>query len=101
MAIIGILTVIAALSYLFYKLKAYRVKAFPYRRGWVNAKASIAIGSFLILFAINQLLDGRDMIITIISIVFIVLGSVNVILGYKSYRYFLPKAIEEGEQKQS
>jgi hypothetical protein len=100
MQIIGLLTAVSAFLYLFYKLKAFRVKKFPYRQKWANSKASVAIGFFLIFFAINQLYHDSDkMLYLVISIIFLILGSANVILGYRAYRFFLPKAIEENEQQ--
>jgi hypothetical protein len=100
MEIVGLLTIVSAFFYLFFKIKSFRVKNFPYRQRWANSKASMAIGFFLLFFSINQLYYESDKTLyVVISIIFILLGTANIVLGYRAYRFFLPKAIEENEQQ--
>lgn len=96
-----ILIVISIVVYFFYKVKAFRTKR-VIEKNWINTKASIALGSFLVFFGINQIFLRYDSVITlVVSIIFILLGLANVILGYKAYRHYLPLAIEEAEQNQN
>jgi hypothetical protein len=96
-----ILIVVSIVLYFFYKVKAFRTKR-VIERNWVNTKASIALGSFLLFFGINQIFLRYDSTVAlVVSIIFILLGLANVILGYKMYRHYLPLAIEEAEQNQN
>ncbi len=96
-----ILIVISFVIYFFYKVKAFRTKR-VFEKNWINTKASIALGSFLLFFGINQIFLRYDSTIAlVVSIVFILLGLANIILGYKAYRHYLPLAIEEAEQNQN
>jgi len=93
-----ILIVASIVLYFFYKVKAFRTKR-VIEKNWINTKASMALGSFLLFFGINQIFLRYDSIIAlVVSIIFILLGLANVILGYKAYRHYLPLAIEEAEQ---
>lgn len=96
-----ILIVVSIVLYFFYKVKAFRTKR-VIERNWINTKASIALGSFLVFFGINQIFLRYDSIVAlVVSIIFILLGLANVVLGYKAYRHYLPLAIEEAEQNQN
>lgn len=96
-----ILITISFVFYFFYKVKSFRTKA-VIEKSWVNTKANMALGSFLVFFGLNQIFIRYDSVIAlIVGGVFIVLGLTNVILGYRAYRHYLPLAIEEAEQNQS
>lgn len=96
-----VLIVISIVIYFFYKAKAFRTKA-VIEKNWINTKASIALGSFLVFFGINQIFLRYDSTVAlVVSIIFILLGLANIILGYKAYRHYLPLAIEEAEQNQN
>ncbi len=101
MPIFVVLIVLSIMFYFFYKVKSFRTKA-VIEKSWINTKANMALGSFLIFFGLNQIFIRYDSTIAlIISAVFILLGLANVALGYKAYRYYLPLAIEEAEQNQN
>lgn len=90
-----VIIIIAAISfYFFYKVKEYRTKA-PYEKRWVKSKANIALGVFLAVFGINQLINFRSTVELMISVVFLLLGLVNIWFGYKAYQHYLPRVIEE------
>ncbi|PWA11125.1 hypothetical protein DCC39_09810 [Pueribacillus theae] len=98
MPTLAILIVISIMFYFFYKVKSFRTKA-PAEKSWINTKANIAIGNFLLFFGLNQIFIYYNSTITIIvGSVFILLGLANIILGYRAYRYYLPIAIEEAAQ---
>jgi hypothetical protein len=71
----------------------------PFERKWVSAKSSIALGLFVSLFGLNQLFLFHSTVTYIIATLFILIGGLSIWNGWKSYRYFLPLAIEEAEQK--
>jgi succinate-acetate transporter protein len=89
-----IILIIAISFYLFYKVKEYRTKA-PYEKRWIKTKANIALGVFLAVFGVNQLVTFRSTVELLISIVFLLLGLVNIWFGYKAYQHYLPHVIEE------
>ncbi|WP_338470492.1 YtpI family protein [Niallia sp. XMNu-256] len=99
MPIFVILIVFSLVFYLFYKTKYFRSKL-PAEKRWLSAKSSIALGSFVGLFGINQLFLYQTTVTYIIAGIFIVLGAINVRAGIKAYKYFLPLAAEEVRETQ-
>ncbi|OGX80163.1 hypothetical protein EVJ27_02220 [Exiguobacterium sp. SH3S2] len=84
-------------AYLVYKRRAFLTKT-PYRKALFNTQALIWLSLFLALFAINQMLGGLGLNSTIgwiVSIVMLVLGLGNAIVGIIRYRKIFPKASEE------
>jgi amino acid transporter len=98
MPILVICIIISLAFYIFYKIKFVRSKL-PFERKWVSAKSSIALGLFVSLFGLNQLFLFHSTVTYIIATLFILIGGLSIWNGWKSYRYFLPLAIEEAEQK--
>ncbi|MDO6656145.1 YtpI family protein [Anaerobacillus sp. 1_MG-2023] len=96
MPIFVILIVFSIVFYLFYRVKSVRHNGVATTQ-WLNSKASIALGLFLIFFAINTLTVSLSTVTVIVAAVFILLGLVNVTVGYKKYRHYLPFAIEEAK----
>lgn len=92
-----LLLVISISFYLYFKVKAVRTKA-PYEKQWRNTKASIALGAFLLFFGINQVIQPRSTVEIVISIIFIILGLINVIFGIKAYKHYTPLVIEESKK---
>lgn len=101
MPVFAILIIVSIMFYFFYKVKSFRTKA-VIEKNWVNTKANMALGSFLVFFGLNQIFIRFDSIIALsVGAIFILLGLANVILGYKAYRHYLPLAIKEAEQNQN
>lgn len=101
MPVLVILITISIVFYFFYKVKSFRTKAVV-EKSWINTKANIALGSFLVFFGLNQIFIRFDSTIAlIVSALFILLGLANVILGYRAYRHYLPLAIKEAEQNEN
>lgn len=101
MPVFVILLIASIMFYFFYKAKSFRTKA-VIEKSWINTKANIALGSFLVFFGLNQIFIRFDSAIAlIISAIFILLGLANVILGYRAYRHYLPLAIKEAKQNQN
>lgn len=97
MPILVIIFVLAFAFYIFYKAKYFRTKL-PAEKKWISAKSNIALGIFVGFFGINQVFLNLSTVGIIVGIVFILLGAFNVWGGIKSYKFFLPLAIEEAEQ---
>ncbi|MGE7758908.1 YtpI family protein [Peribacillus sp. NPDC097895] len=94
MPILVTLIVISLGVYLFYKIKSVRTKM-PMEKKWISGKSSIALGTFVALFGINQLFLFHTTTTYIIAAVFISVGLFSVWGGYKMYKFYLPHAIEE------
>lgn len=97
MPIFVFLIVISFSLFLFYKTKYFRSRR-PAEKDWLSAKSSIALGSFVALFGINQLFLFHTTVTYIVSAVFIIMGGVSVFNGIGAYRYYLPHAIKEAEE---
>ncbi|WP_077214231.1 YtpI family protein [Bacillus dakarensis] len=97
MPILVIIFVLSFAFYIFYKAKYFRTKL-PAEKKWVSAKSNIALGLFVGFFGLNQIFLNLSTVGIIVGIVFILLGVFNVWGGIKSYKFFLPLAIEEAEQ---
>jgi hypothetical protein len=94
MPILVILIVFSLSFYIYYKAKYFRTKL-PAEKKWISAKSSIALGSFVALFGVNQLFLFHTTITFIVAGIFIILGAVNIIGGIKAYKYFLPLVRKE------
>ncbi|WP_445001541.1 YtpI family protein [Exiguobacterium alkaliphilum] len=84
-------------AYFVYKRRAYLTKT-PYRKALFNTQALIWLSMFLALFAINQMIGGFILDSTfgwIVSIVMLVLGVGNAIVGFIRYRKLYPLAADE------
>ncbi|PIB39903.1 hypothetical protein AOA57_29695, partial [Pseudomonas sp. 2588-5] len=79
--------VVSLAFYLFYKIKYFRTKM-PIEKRWIQMKGNIALGIFLVAFALNLLIMNRSTVDLVIGGLFLVLGVANVILGYRAYRYY-------------
>ncbi|TLS39126.1 YtpI family protein [Pseudalkalibacillus caeni] len=97
MPVLVLFILFSLVFYLFYRVKSYRSKL-PMEKRWIGTKANIALGSFLILFALNQVyvLPGKALVY-VVAVIFIALGLANVIFGYKQYREYLPYVLKEAE----
>ncbi|MCT4784426.1 MULTISPECIES: YtpI family protein [Exiguobacterium] len=96
LVIIGLI-LFALGAYFVYKRRAYLTKT-PYRKALFNTQALIWLSMFLALFAINQMIGGLGLDSTvgwIVSIVMLVLGVGNAIVGFVRYRKIYPLAAEE------
>ncbi|PLS16978.1 hypothetical protein CVD28_15110 [Bacillus sp. M6-12] len=97
MPILVIFIVIALAFYVFYKIKYVR-SGRPMEKKWISAKSSVALGLFVALFGLNQLFLYQTTLTYIVGSVFMILGALNIIGGYKSYKFHLPFAIKEAEE---
>lgn len=98
MPIFGFLSIAALALFVYYRGKTLFRTLPPYENAWTRSKGQIALGTFLILFATNQLLNLTNNVALIINIIFMILGIGSAIQGYKKYRYYTPYAIEEANK---
>jgi hypothetical protein len=96
---IFIILIIFSLSfYVYFKVKYFRVKDAMHRK-WLSAKSSIALGIFIVSFAINQMIAEPTKIAIIVGVIFLLLGSGSIWAGIRAYKYYLPRMIEEANHK--
>lgn len=95
-ALVAIILVSLAF-YVFYKIKTFRTRL-PMEKKWLKGKSSIALGTFVATYGINQLILFHTTTTFIIGAIFIVIGGISIWGGFKVYKHFLPLAIEEAEQ---
>lgn len=84
-------------AYFVFKRRAFLTKT-PYRKALFNTQALIWLSLFLALFAVNQMVGGLGIGSTvgwIVSIVMLVVGLGNAVVGFIRYRKIYPKAAEE------
>ncbi|WP_243386062.1 YtpI family protein [Bacillus kexueae] len=97
MPIFVVLIVVSLSFYVFYKTKFFRTKR-PMEKQWISSKSSMALGSFVFFFGLNQLFLFRSNVSTIVGVIFILVGGLSLWAGYRAYKYYLPLAIEEAKE---
>lgn len=97
MPVLVIIIIFSLAFYLYYKTKYFRTKL-PAEKKWISAKSSIALGTFITFFGINQLFLYQTTVTYIVAAVFIILGVINIVGGIKAYKYFLPLAAKEVQE---
>lgn len=98
MPILIIIIILSLAFYVYLKIKFVRVKEAMHRK-WISAKSSIALGVFVVAFSINQMIMQTTLISIIIGIVLLAVGAGSIWAGIKSYKFYLPRVIEEAENK--
>ncbi|KAA0549126.1 hypothetical protein FZW96_04220 [Bacillus sp. BGMRC 2118] len=98
MPIFIIIIILSLAFYVYTKIKYVRVKEAMHRK-WISAKSSISLGVFVVAFSLNQMIMQTTTVSLIIGIILLVVGGGSVWAGIKSYKYYLPRVIEEAENK--
>lgn len=73
--------------YFYYKTKQFRT-SLPIRKNWYASKASMALGSFILFFGVNQLLLFHTVVTYIIAGIFIILGLGLIIYNFKAAKHY-------------
>lgn len=68
---------------------------------WISSKSSIALGSFVFFFGVNQLIPFRSTVALVVGIVFVLIGTLSIWAGYRAYKHYLPLAVKEASEKDS
>lgn len=97
MKILVILIMLSLALYVYYKIKYVRSRM-PMEKKMLNGKSSLALGSFVGLYGINQLFVHGSTTAYIVGAVFILIGGFSAWVGYRSYRHHVPYAIREAEE---
>lgn len=87
MFIFAALIIISIVLYLYYKVAILRTKDTLTQR-YMNEKARIYLGVFLISFGINQYIFYQTRLVLFISIVFILLGIYQMYHGFKAAKHY-------------
>lgn len=87
MFIIAIFIMLSIVLYIYYKVSILRTKDSLTQR-FINAKARVCLGSFLILFGINQYISYQTKLVLLISIVFLILGTMQAVDGVKEAKHY-------------
>jgi len=87
MFIFAILIVLSIVFYVYYKVSILRTKDGLTQR-YLNAKSRMSLGVFLVSFGINQYLAYQVKFVLIISIIFFILGCMQIMYGFKSARHY-------------
>jgi amino acid transporter len=83
--------------YIFYKVKQVRSNR-PMEKKWLSAKASMALGLFVALFGVNQIVLFPGTITYIVGALFILIGLGSCWAGFKLYKHVLPYAEREAKE---
>jgi amino acid transporter len=83
--------------YIFYKVKQVRSNR-PMEKKWLSAKASMALGLFVALFGVNQLVLFPGTVTYFVGALFILIGIGSCWAGYKLYKHVLPYAEREAKE---
>ncbi|SET44889.1 YtpI-like protein [Oceanobacillus limi] len=87
MIIFPILIVLSAVLYIYYKVAILKTKD-GLTQAYFNAKSRICLGSFLLLFGINQYVFYGTKISLFIGIVFIIIGGMQAVRGFKETKHY-------------
>lgn len=87
MFIFAILIVVSIVMYIYYKVTILKTKD-TLSQKYINAKAKICLGGFLVFFAVNQYLAYQVKFVLIISLVFLVLGIMQLVDGFKRAKHY-------------
>src|SRR5690625_4528198 len=87
MLIFAFIIVISIVMYIYYKVTILRTKDELVQK-YTNAKARIFLGSFIFSFGVNQYVAYQTKFILFISIVFVILGCLQIISGFKEAKHY-------------
>ncbi len=87
MFIIALFIMLSIVLYIYYKVSILKTKD-GLSQKYINAKARICLGSFLIFFGINQYIAYQTKLVLLISIVFVVLGALQATDGFKEAKHY-------------
>lgn len=87
MLIFAFIIIISIVMYMYYKVTILRTKDELVQKH-TNAKARIALGAFILSFGINQYIAFQTKLILFISIVFVLLGTLQIVYGFKEAKHY-------------
>jgi len=87
MVIFPLTIVLSITIYLYFKVQIIRTKD-PLHQEHTNAKARIALGLFITTFGANQYVFYQTKLALFIAILFIVLGIMQMVHGYRKTKFY-------------
>ena len=87
MVIFPIVIVISIVLYIYYKVAILRTKD-TLSQHYFNAKSRICLGTFILFFGINQYLYYQTKLALFITIIFVVLGILQLNRGVKETKHY-------------
>ncbi|HET7627790.1 MAG TPA: YtpI family protein [Bacillales bacterium] len=100
MPILVMFIIVSFAFYLFYKLKAWKLRNRQHESRWVGTKAAVALGLVLVFFGLNALYVRQSAVTIVISVILIAVGSFYIYQNIRLYRHLLPYAVEEARQNE-
>ncbi len=88
--------VVSFILYIYFKVRIVSQKDPLYMR-FTNAKARMALGIFIASFGANQYVYYQTQLALFICLIFIVLGIVQIVYGYKLYKHYRGEMIRLGD----
>lgn len=79
--------VVSIVLYIYYKVAILKTKDGLTQR-YFNSKARMCLGSFILFFGMNQYLTYGTKLSLFIGIIFILLGGLQLISGYKEAKHY-------------
>ncbi|PKR79280.1 hypothetical protein CEY16_05940 [Halalkalibacillus sediminis] len=89
--------VISFILYVFFKVRILNEKE-PVKMHYTNAKARMALGTFISAFGINQYVFYETQLALFIGIVFLILGIAQIVYGYKLFKHFRNELLKVSDQ---
>lgn len=87
MLIFALFIAVSIVMYIYYKVIILRMKD-ELTQKYTNAKSRIFLGSFILFFGINQYIAYQSKVILFISIVFVILGVIQMVHGFKAAKHY-------------
>lgn len=87
MLIFAFIIAVSIVMYIYYKVTILRTKD-GLTQKYMNAKARIFLGSFIFFFGINQYIAYQTKLILLISLVFLVLGFIQMVYGFRAAKHY-------------
>src|SRR5699024_10402877 len=103
MFIFPVIIILSVVFYVYYKVSILRTRD-GLTQHYMNAKSRISLGIFLIAMAITQYVALQTKIALIICLIFLILGVMQAVHGFKAARHYRSewkRLEEEGRFEQS
>ncbi|MBK4204019.1 hypothetical protein EGI09_08700 [Bacillus subtilis] len=97
MLVLVFLIGLSACFYVYYKVKGVRAKQ-SLEKEICSAKSSMALGSLVLFYGLNQMILFHYVLTLVIGGIFIVIGAGSAWAGYKAYRHYYPLHAKEAER---
>ncbi|PGT79592.1 YtpI family protein [Bacillus sp. AFS040349] len=97
MNVIVILILSSLFFYLYLKVKFLKSNL-PIEKKLISVKSRIALGLFLGLYGLNQLILNLSIISLIVGVIFGLVGFASTILAIREYKWYIPTTENEKDQ---